>query len=69
MKELREKVKAIIFNNGGLPGLNQGEYLDEMRKILVKELTAEDKALLNKSNTRIELLIIEISREIAEEIL
>ena len=68
MNALREKIKTIIFNNGGLPGLNRHEYMDEMRTILMDELSSDDKALLNKSNVRIELLIMELSREIADEI-
>lgn len=69
MKSLREKIKTIIFNHGGLPGLSQSEYLDRMREILAKGLSRDDKSLISKSGTRIESLIIEISAEIADEIL
>lgn len=69
MNVLRDKIKTIIFNHGGLPGLNKNEYMDEMRKILANELTQEDKALLRKSKIRIEFWIIELSKEIADEIL
>ncbi len=69
MNILREKIKTIIFNYGGLPGLNPTEYQTEMRKILLNELSDSEKAVLRASNVHLDYLILELSREIVEETL
>ena len=69
MKALLDKIKTILFNSGGLPGLNQDDYMDRMRQIVLNELSDKEKKLLNKNHIRIESVIIELSGEIADEIL
>lgn len=69
MKQLREKIKTIIFNERGLPGLNQKEYMAAMRQILAKALTKEEKQKLVDREIFMDVLIRELSEELAEEYL
>ena len=69
MKPLRKRIKKIILSHNGLPSLNRDEYLKEMARLILNSLSETEKTQLKKNTKSLEYLIIEISREIAEEIL
>lgn len=69
MKQLREKIKTIIFNERGLPGLNQKEYMAAMRQILAKKLSKDEKRALVVNGIFVDILIRELSEELAKEYL
>jgi len=69
MKQLREKIKTIIFNARGLPGLNKKEYMAAMRRILNKKLSPTELQAIADAGFFIDTLVTELSNEIAEEIL
>ena len=59
----------MILKHAGLPGYDKAEYLAEMQRLIYAELSSKDLVTLRRNKINLGNLIMELSAEIADEIL
>lgn len=64
---LKNKIKQIIYSTGGFPGQNKKQYIKSVKDELNQKLSTSELDSLKKIN--IDVVILEITEEIAQEIL
>jgi hypothetical protein len=66
MKTIKYKIGQIVKSTNGFPNFTLCEYLDAIRDLMDRRLSAEELQLIKKHKMNVDKLIIEVTKEVTE---